>query len=189
MKAPLLILVATATAVLLPSPSSAQGASHNVTLAARFDPPGQTYNDVWGYVSPAGGEYAILGTSSGVYIIDCTDPANPVQRGFISASQSGWSSSTWRDMRTYRNYIYVVTEGGGGTQIIDMADPDSPVLVKTWGQSIWRDAHNVALDTQTGTLYPCGTNVGVPIIDLSQDPLNPVQIGSFTTRSTPSCGQ
>lgn len=163
--------------MLAPAPGHAQvGAAANATLLARFDRSGTTYNDVWGYVAPNGDEYAILGTTRGTYILNCTDPTNPQQVGYFSGP-----SSTWRDFRTYRHYVYAVTEGGGGVQIIDMADPDNPQLIKTWGQSEFSHAHNVALDTATGTLYPCGTNNGMPIIDIATDPENPVVIGRYTS--------
>ncbi len=165
--------VAAVTAAALVSLLSAQAPPRNSSLVGRFDPSGQSYNDIWGYVSPAGKEYAILGTGTGTYIVDCSDPTNPIQRGFFSGPNSGW-----RDMRTYQHYAYVVTEGGGGVQIIDLQDPDKPVLVKTWGTNVFRRAHNVALDTGAGMLYPCGTDVGVPIISLA-DPVNPVHLGNM----------
>lgn len=151
------------------------GNSRNATLIARFDPSGNSYNDVWGYVAPDGREYAFLGTRSGTFILNCTVPSNPRQVGYFSGP-----SSTWRDIRTYRNYAYIVTEGGAGVQIIDMADPQNPRFVKTWGQSLFSHAHNVALDTSTGLLYPCGTNNGTPIIGL-EDPENPVFIGRYSS--------
>ena len=171
-----LFAVAAVAASLLTTSTHAQGA--NATLLGTFDPSGVVYNDVWGYVGPTGKEYAILGSTTGTYIVDCSDPTNPVQRGFIPASASGWSSSTWRDIRTYQNYAYVVTEGGGGCQIIDLTDPDSPVLVKTWGRSLFNAAHNVAIDTDTGMMYPCGTNRGTLVVDLA-DPVNPVHIATY----------
>ena len=161
---------------LTPSTSSSQvGASRNATLLGRFDPSGNSYNDVWGYVAPDGREYAVLGTTRGTFIVNCSVPSNPRQVAYFSGP-----SSTWRDMRSYRNYVYVVTEGGGGVQIIDMADPDNPRFVKTWGQSLFSRAHNVALDTDTGMLYPCGTNNGTPILSLAE-PENPVFVGRYSS--------
>ncbi|MEM7201786.1 MAG: choice-of-anchor B family protein [Planctomycetota bacterium] len=162
-------------AALTVSSFDAAAQSRNASLMSRFDPPGRTFNDVWGYVSPTGKEYALLGATVGTYVVDCSDPSNPIERGFFPGP-----NSTWRDIRTYREYAYVVTEGGGGAQIIDLSDPDNPVLVQTWGASIFRNAHNVALDTQTGTLYPCGTSAGVVIADLSADPANPTLITTWS---------
>ena len=177
MKKATALSVAAIASMLIPANGHAQvGAAKNATLLSRFDPSGNTYNDVWGYVDPTGREYAILGTTRGTYIVNCTDPTNPRQVAYFSGP-----SSTWRDMRTYRHYAYVVTEGGGGVQIIDLADPENPRMVQTWGASIFRNAHNVAIDTGTGTLYPCGTNNGTPIIDIATDPENPSLIGRYTS--------
>ena len=165
-----------AAALAVAALSFPAAAQFNATQLSRFDPSGVSYNDVWGYVAPDGREFAILGATTGTYILDCSDPTSPRQTGFISGR-----NSTWRDMRTFGQYVYVVTEGGGGVQVIDMSDPDSPVLANTFGQSSVGAAHNVALDTGTGLLYPCGSNSGVPIFDLNVDPLNPPQIGSYTS--------
>ena len=160
---------------LLLTPTDGWSQGRNATLLSRFDPSGNSYNDVWGYVAPNGREYAILGSTRGTFILNCTIPNNPRQVAFFSGP-----SSTWRDIRTYRNYAYVVTEGGGGVQIIDMADPENPQLITTWGQSVFSHAHNVALDTDAGVLYPCGTNNGTPIISISENPVSPVLIGRYT---------
>ena len=37
-----------------------------------------TGNDCWGYTSPTGREYAIIGDSSGTSFVEITDPASPV---------------------------------------------------------------------------------------------------------------
>lgn len=165
---------AAVAAMALTATLSAQQ-SKNTTLLARFDPT-SSYSDIWGYVAPNGKEYALLAARSGTYVVDCTNPQQPVQRGFFSGS-----SSCCRDIRTYRHYAYVVNEGGGGLQIIDLQDPDQPRLVRNWSTGDLRTAHNVAIDTQTGTLYAAGATSGMPIVDLSQDPENPTQIGNLRT--------
>jgi hypothetical protein len=54
------------------------------------------------------------------------------------------------------------------------------VLVATVGRSVFGNAHNVAIDTGTGILYACGTNVGMPMFDLKQSAVNPPHIGTYT---------
>lgn len=167
------LLRATVLAAALVGSLVAQvGSRNNASLLGRFAPPGFDFIDIWGYVSPTGGEYAILGASSGTFIVDCTDPRNPVQRAFFPGADT-----PYRDARSYRNYVYVVSGGDPGMQIIDMSDPDQPVLVQTWGTNLWGDCHNVSIDKQTGILYACGTPVGTPIVDLSIDPANPTLVG------------
>ena len=72
----------------------------------------------------------------------------PIQRGFFSGP-----SSTWRDARHYGNHVYVTTEGGGGVQIIDVSNPNSPTLVGTRSSNRFSRAHNIALDPGTGWIY------------------------------------
>lgn len=146
----------------------------NATLLGRFNPGGR-FNDVWGYRNPqTGKEYAILGSTTGTYILDVSNPARPVQRAFISASASGWRSSTWRDMKTYKTFCYVVTESGGGMQIIDLRNPDAPRLLKTFRVFGWGNSHNISIDEQKGVAYISGARgAGLWIINLEPDPTNP----------------
>jgi choice-of-anchor B domain-containing protein len=173
----------TATALaalsLLAIPMPAQ--SRNVTLLRNVNP-GGGFNDVWGYVDPATGkEYAFLLGRAATFIYDASDPANPILRGTIQGSLSGWTASTWRDARTYAGYLYVVTEGGGGMQIIDIRNPDQPAFVKTFTLTGWRNSHNIAIDVENGVAYPCGASgLGMPILDIKTDPVNPRLITQYT---------
>jgi choice-of-anchor B domain-containing protein len=177
-----LSVLAAAAATLVPATLDAQ--NRNVALMARWDP-GGSFNDIWGYRDPTtGGEYAILLGTTGTYIVDCTNPSAPVQRGFFPNTLSGWSTSSWRDARTYRQYAYVVTEGGGGMHIIDLSNPNSPQFVKHFTQPgvSWNNSHNISLDTQNGIVYPCGTSGGMHIFDIATDPVNPRYIASYTAQ-------
>ncbi len=151
-------------------------ASLRMNLVGSFDPqPTQNYSDIWGYES--GGTFlAIIGADDGTSFVDVTDPANASEVAFI-----GGPNSTWRDMKTYGHYAYIVTEGGGGLQIVDLADPLAPVLVNTWSTT-FSSAHNLYIDTAEGVAYIFGSNNGTRILDLATDPVNPVEIGSWTTR-------
>ncbi|MFQ5750134.1 MAG: LVIVD repeat-containing protein, partial [Planctomycetota bacterium] len=53
------------------------------------------------------------------------------------------------------------------------------VLLKTWGAGIFTHSHDIAIDTDTGTGYACGTDIGMVIFNLSADPANPVQTGVY----------
>ncbi len=161
-------------------PLVAQG--HNVSLIGQYTP-NDAFNDIWGYVDPATGrEFALLGSRQGTYVVETTNPAQPVQKGYFPASLSNWSASTWRDIRTYGSYAYVVTEGGGGMQILDLSNPDNPSFVRTFrpGGVVWNNTHNVSIDLETGLLFAVGTSRGAHIFDLSQNPTNPPYVGSYT---------
>ena len=114
--------------LLLLAPLPAQG--DGVVLLSKVDT-GADYNDIWGYTAPDGREYAIIGTTAGTYFYNATDPTAPYEVAYISGP-----TSMWRDMKTWSHYAYIVTEGGGGMQIVNLANPDNPVLVRTWGANI-----------------------------------------------------
>ncbi|MCH7774130.1 MAG: choice-of-anchor B family protein [Bacteroidetes bacterium] len=136
--------------------------------------PAVGYNDIWGYVDGQGIEYALLGTRGGTSIIRLDDPANPQEVAFIPGPQS-----IARDIKVHGQYAYVVTEGTGtgqGLQIIDLSNlPNSVTLVNTidtWFSS----AHNIYIDN--GFAYVIGTDQpggGMHILDLSvpENPTHP----------------
>lgn len=133
-----------------------------------------SYNDVWGYVDTQGREFALLGTEGGLAIYDCSTPSTPVLAGFVAGA-----TSLWRDVKTNGRYAYVVTEGAGGMQIVDLQDPYNPVLIRTWGTGLWRDAHNVFVDEAAATAYVAGTNRGLVVLDVA-NPTNPVHVADYT---------
>ena len=87
------------------------------------------------------------------------------------------NSSTWSDIKTNGRYAYVVTEGGGGMQIISLQDLDNIQLVGTY--SGFSAAHNIFIDQDADTAYIPGASSGMPILDISSA-RNPVQIANYT---------
>ena len=69
--------------------------SQNMTLLGNWDDNtltnnnffGFQYNDIWGYTSPEGVEYAIIGNETWVIFIDITDAANPIE---MTTSSARW---------------------------------------------------------------------------------------------------
>jgi hypothetical protein len=56
--------------------------SRNCELLSRRTRSGSTgYAGVWGYVAPDGREFAAVGNRNGTWIVETTDPRNPVERG------------------------------------------------------------------------------------------------------------
>ena len=159
--------------LLLLSPLAAQ--DNGTTLLAKVKSYSE-YNDIWGYTALDGREYAIVGTTTGTAFYNCTDPSNPYEVAFIAGP-----GSIWRDMKTYDHYAYIVTEGGGGVQIVDLANPDSPSLVKTWGSNYWTNAHNIYIDVPDAKAYVCGTNKGMRVLNLN----NPTTPSLWATKSSP----
>ncbi len=152
--------------------------NHHMNLLSQVNlRPSQSNSDIWGYDN--GTTYlALQGQQSGTIFVDVTDPYNPVEVGFIAGPPS-----SWRDIKTYQNYAYVVTEGTGslaGMQIIDLSDPFNPQLVNTYTTN-FTTAHNIGIDHERGHAWIVGTNNGTRIVDLA-NPVNPVEIGSWSLR-------
>ena len=139
-------------------------------------------NEVWGYVSPSGREYGILGMRRGTGFVDITDPANPVIVGDIA----GHVNTIWRDMATYNEHAYIVTDGSGiGMQVVDLTDIDNGnvSLVSVMTQSGFSRAHNVFVNAESGFAYAVGTNLGgMVVIDLSV-PASPQIVGIWNQSS------
>lgn len=163
----------TLTTVLLGLCATSAAAQNGATEISRTDNYGY-YNDIWGYTAPNGDEYAIIGTDSGTVFYDVTNPSAPIFRKFINGP-----NSTWRDMKTFGDYCYIVTEGGGGMQIVDLTNPNNPTLVSTWGAGLFTHAHNIAIDLGTGFAYIVDSNPGVLVVDLN-NPTAPVHIATYT---------
>ena len=155
--------------------------SLNINLAANITmteiDPGQDGNDIWGYTSPSGREYAIMGTTSGTSFIEVTQAGNPQIIQYIDGP-----NSLWRDMKVYGEYAYIVSEGGGDIQIVSMANIDNGVvtLVNSIGDGGTAATHNVAIDTVSGILARCGGGPnGIRLYSLASDPANPQYVGAW----------
>jgi choice-of-anchor B domain-containing protein len=163
----------------------------SVRFLANYVPPsgGGYTSGCWGWTDTASGrEYALLGNYSGTAVVEITDIGNIVERGFVPGP-----SSSWREIMTWQHYAYVVSEGGGGTQIIDLSTlPDSVRLVRSFiytsgGNSSVR-AHTV--HTHDGYLYLNGcanwSPGGILIFDLA-DPENPLFTGEYARNYIHDC--
>ena len=158
-------------------------ASDNVTLLSwmplgDFGSPANG-SDCWGYRSPSGREYAILGSYTGTHFVDITNPGAPTIVGFISGP-----NSLWRDIKTYGTHAYAVTEAGSGIQVINLSNIDSGTVtltgtVTTGGTT---SSHNVAIDEDSGYLYRCGGgDNGIRFYNLA-NPSAPVYEGEWSDR-------
>ncbi|HET9326330.1 MAG TPA: choice-of-anchor B family protein [Candidatus Eisenbacteria bacterium] len=157
----ILTCAAALAALLAPVPGRAL-TLRNFELKAHFDnyPPANpspgnwNYSSCWSYIHHDGREYAVIGTGTGTAFYNVTDPAAAYQVGFIPGP-----ASKWREMKQYRSWMYVVTEGfgaGEGIQIIRMTDPEHPVLASTYATGFAR-SHTVSVDTTRAILVCNGT--------------------------------
>lgn len=162
--------------------------SENVVLLSRislgdFGAQYTSGNDSWGYTSPSGREYALMGLNSATAFVEITNPRDPVIIATIPHP-----SSLWSDIKVYGHHAYVVNENffGGGLQVIDMQGIDDGVVTLantvTHGGSL-RRAHNLVVDEDSGYLYLCGANwptSGLVAYSLA-DPANPVYVGAYSS--------
>jgi len=135
--------------------------SLNMTLSAVSNPqstifndisPGQKYSGVWGwYQSSKNREYAIVGSVTGTYFIDVTIPTAPVVCDYVA----GQCTSVWREIQTYQNYAYVVSDGysPNSLQIIDLKYLPDSVHVKYDNNAYFENSHTVYID---GNKMYCG---------------------------------
>jgi len=140
----------------------------------------QELSDIWGYVDSVGNEYAIVGVYDGVSVVDITDPANPNELFFFPGA-----SSTWRDIKTWNKHAYITNESNGGLFIIDLSNlpnTTTPATSSYNGSSYqFSSAHNLYID-ENGVAYIIGANYsngGAILLDLTIDPMNPLEIGIF----------
>lgn len=72
-------------------------------------------NDIWGWTSPSGQEIAMIGLKSGTSFVNITDPVNPL---FLGSLPGRGKPTIWRDIKTYENHAYIVSENKGhGLQV------------------------------------------------------------------------
>lgn len=143
------------------------------------------YANIWGYTSPGGVDYALVGAVDGLSVVNLSDPDNPYETGFIPGP-----TSTWRELKTYSQYCYVGSEGGGGIQIVDLVNPEHPVQVATYTGGGLLRSHSVFIDEGAGRLYVNGSaNLGVGgmrILSLA-NPIAPVEVGSWEVAYVHDC--
>jgi choice-of-anchor B domain-containing protein len=129
-------------------------AQWNDTANVRVNATGQRYNDVWGFVHN-GKEYAAIGSTEGVHIIDVN---TAIQVAFYPGKAAG-TNIVHRDYKTYKHYLYAVCdEGMSSLQVFDLNYlPDSLHLVYESDPSNIMTVHNIFIDTAKATLYTCIT--------------------------------
>jgi len=151
-------------------------------------------SDIWGWTDPmTGKEYALMGLDNGTAFVDISDPKAPVYLGKLPTHTT---NSLWRDIKTYANHAYIVSEASGhGMQIFDLTQlrnvVNPPVVfTNTAHFSGFGYAHNIVINEATGYAYATGTlkpsqpatgtcEGGLHMVDISS-PANPVDAGCFS---------
>jgi len=118
----------------------------NINPEASFNSSGNKYSGCWGwYQSSLNKEYAIAGSQTGIYWIDITNPATPVVSSFSTGAST---NATWREIKTYQNYCYVITDDNSGTglQIFDMSNLPTSVTKVYHSQTLFKRGHAAWID-------------------------------------------
>lgn len=168
----------------------------NVAYRGAYSFPNNELANLWGYADGNGNEYALVGTQTGISIINVTTPTNPTLVMDITGP-----FSDWREIKTYGHYAYVVTEGVSGTNvglmIIDLSYLPNINVNNTNHFRVYRGdgainnqfdkAHALHVDGGSGFLYLYGSNLngGRPLmLKLKPDPMNPTYAGFVNTTFT-----
>ncbi|MEO8513928.1 MAG: choice-of-anchor B family protein [Ignavibacteria bacterium] len=145
-----------------------------------------TYSGCYGYTSPNGREYAILGTHLGTAFIDITDSSNIHEVDFVPAPFPTNSGNHWREITVYSHYAYIVCEAAfSGIEIVDLSYlPDSVRYVSKYELPNYLTGHTISVSGNY--LYINGSNStfngnGVTVLDLTSDPETPIRRGTWNT--------
>lgn len=169
----------------------AAAAQVNISFVGQLDYQAErnsNLSNLWGYTDEFGNEYALVGVCGtgasnpgGIAVVSLADPANPEEIFFFPGP-----ASIWREIKVWGDYAYVTTEASNGKlTIVDLSPlPQSTALnAVVWDAPTWTTSHSLFID-ENGRLYIHGSNHGnggVIMYDLTQDPMNPVQVGEFDT--------
>ena len=160
-------------------------------------------NDIWGWTDPdTGGEYALVGTRSGVVFVDVSVPEAPRVLGRMPSTDiDAGNVSAWRDIKVYQDHAFVVADAmpqPHGMQVFDLtrlrglaADPQRDFGPDAVYEPVF-DAHNLVINEATGFAYAVGGDptpgLGLPpecsvkgfhAINV-QDPQHPTFAGCFS---------
>ncbi|MGB4958023.1 MAG: choice-of-anchor B family protein [Saprospiraceae bacterium] len=161
---------------------SAQKVTFNTTLLSNV-PINENCSDIWGYEKD-GIKYAVIGSATKTSIFSLEDPKKPVLR-----YEAKGTSSIWRDIKSYKNHLYVTTDQGlDGLTIIDMSLAPvtithsffKPKMSVGLSNQTLEKCHNLYIDSK-GFAYLAGCNIskgGVLIFDLNKDAKIPEYIGA-----------
>jgi len=147
----------------------------------------------WGWTDPVTGhDIAIIGRTDAAAFVDVTDPVHPRYLGDLARTK-GANMSSWREIKTYKNYALIVSEGQGhGMQVFDLTQlRKSPA--RTGGKPVAYtptvtydkvgSVHDVVVNEESGFAYLVGAgqsdcNAALHMVDM-HDPTHPTYAGCF----------
>ena len=158
-------------------------------------------SSLWGWsdARPRPG-WALVRLRDGTTFVDITNPTMPRAVAYLPLTE-GARPSAWREMKTYKDHAFIVSDGSGphGIQIFDLGrlrtmkpQPNGrPQLVAA--DFIYRDVnsvHDMVINEESGFAYPVGSSGGgntcgggLHMIDI-HEPKNPKFVGCFADTET-----
>ncbi|WP_370390180.1 choice-of-anchor B family protein [uncultured Winogradskyella sp.] len=142
-------------------------------------------NDSWGWTDPqTGKEYALVGTTTSTAFVDISNPAEPI---FLGRLPTTTVSSLWRDVKTYNNHAFIVSEAPGhGMQVFDLTrlrNISNPPVTFTEDALYtgFGRAHNIVINETSGFAYAVGSDTfsGGPHFVNIQNPIMPTSAGGY----------
>lgn len=131
-------------------------------------------NDIWGWTSPAGEEYALITNSGGIAFVRVTDPENPEFLGRIASQLPFDFRNIWGDPATFGHHAYFVTEIDDssvvivdltGIDVLPAVDPPAPgdldINLPTFlfDGGGYDGSHNIRINEDTGFAYLAGVHL------------------------------
>ncbi|MDX1455298.1 MAG: choice-of-anchor B family protein [Gammaproteobacteria bacterium] len=154
-------------------------------------------NDIWGWVAADDTEYALVAGFNGTNFVRLNADDTLTYLGRLPASDGRAAGgkpaskscdegacgegSSWRDVKVYQDYAYIVSEAGGhGLQIFDLTQLQAATPGQAWTEADYTlygdfgSAHNIFINEDTARAYvvgnddgTTGSNGGLHILDIS----------------------
>jgi CSLREA domain-containing protein len=113
---------------------------------------------------------AYAATKQGLYILDVSDPTNPIELGFSASDYGSWQV-------TVVDTIAYLPESNAGIRIVNISDPQNPLdlgYFGTPGPTVW-------IEVIGSTAYVAELTAGIQILDIT-NLLQPDSIGMYDTQ-------
>ncbi|ROT42639.1 hypothetical protein SODALDRAFT_288024 [Sodiomyces alkalinus F11] len=150
-------------------------------------------NDIWGWTSATGREFGAVGQTDGTAFVEVLRDGSLVYLGRLPTQTT---SSSWRDMKTIGDYLYVGAESSRhGLQVFDMKrlltiNPSSPRVFSTSTDltahfSGFGNSHNIVAHEEANMIYAVGATSatscrgGLYMVDVS-NPARPTSPGCLS---------
>ena len=184
--------------------------TENMTLLSQLVPDevnaftprsGVLLNDIWGWTSPFGQEYALIGTGDGMAVVRVTNPLVPEFIGIMPTPEPDDGANLWGDVGVfnvetgegeYEGYAYFTTEADDtpiNILALNQLDAMGPAIPGTPQAEIppsnsfmeggYASAHNIYVNQQSGYAYVAGVHLEGEETACDDDPFHPARFNTL----------